>query len=280
MIRVSAGGTQLTLAHSEAQLPPPPPKVHGGAPRTHALSRDTPGVLALVVGRVSAAQAQLSTSALRVVAVQPEGENGLLDHTLVNHLEEGRPRVADRNAGEAQALQPRTLSELPRATCVDVAAACKGQAVLGLVLSLCVTSKQRTQRGTRAAWQGIRAAWQAELHDAHVGPVCLEVPLQAAGANGSRTRMPSNLPAMKARPGSLVASAKVWCRTARLPRVTVSVLKKPDSAPLPYSISKVESFLYIGQFCEDTRGRNMQKMSFACRSRASLSLPGGGRGQW
>ena len=58
-----------------------------------------------------------------------------------------------------------------------------------------------------------------------------------------RTRMPSNLPAMKASPGSLVASAKVWCLIARLPRATVSVLKKPDRAPLPYSISKVVSFL-------------------------------------
>ena len=55
--------------------------------------------------------------------------------------------------------------------------------------------------------------------------------------------MPSNLPAMNARPGTLVASAKIWCLTARLPRDTVSALKKPDSAPLPYSISNTVSFL-------------------------------------
>ncbi len=53
-----------------------------------------------------------------------------------------------------------------------------------------------------------------------------------------RTRMPSNLAATKARPGSLVASAKVWFCTFRLPRDSTSVLKKPDSDPLPYWMAK------------------------------------------
>ncbi len=46
--------------------------------------------------------------------------------------------------------------------------------------------------------------------------------------------MPSNLAATKARPGSAVASAKVWCSTLSCPSVRLSSLKKPDSEPLPY----------------------------------------------
>ena len=48
------------------------------------------------------------------------------------------------------------------------------------------------------------------------------------------TKMPSNLAATKARPGSLVASAKVCCCTSRLPNVKMSLLRKPDKDPLPY----------------------------------------------
>ena len=47
-------------------------------------------------------------------------------------------------------------------------------------------------------------------------------------------KMPSNLAAMKATPGSLVASAKVWPGTVRSPIVSTSVDRKPDSAPVPY----------------------------------------------
>ena len=48
------------------------------------------------------------------------------------------------------------------------------------------------------------------------------------------TRMPSNLAATKASPGSLVASAKIWCSTSSCPNFRLSWLKKPDSEPLPY----------------------------------------------
>ena len=55
-----------------------------------------------------------------------------------------------------------------------------------------------------------------------------------AQGEGARTMMPSNLAATKARPGSAVASAKVWLWTFSCPSVKSSSLKKPDSEPLPY----------------------------------------------
>mmetsp|Transcript_38821 Transcript_38821/g.123385 ORF Transcript_38821/g.123385 Transcript_38821/m.123385 type:complete len:200 (+) Transcript_38821:449-1048(+) len=52
-----------------------------------------------------------------------------------------------------------------------------------------------------------------------------------------RPRMPSNFAAMKASPGSLVASAKTWSSTFRSPSVRVSWERNPDREPLPYSIA-------------------------------------------
>lgn len=64
-----------------------------------------PGVLALVVGGVHAAEHQLAALMVGVVAIQPEGEDWLLDYALIHHIVEGRHSTLDGDAGEAQALQ-------------------------------------------------------------------------------------------------------------------------------------------------------------------------------
>lgn len=64
-------------------------------------------------------------------------------------------------------------------------------------------------------------------------------------------RMPSNLAATKAKPGSLSASAKVCSFTANPPIVTVSADKNPLRLPDPYCIAKAVPFsLYVDDLVE------------------------------
>ena len=56
-------------------------------------------------------------------------------------------------------------------------------------------------------------------------------------------KIPSNLAATKAIPGSLMASAKVWLTTSMPPVLTVSVERNPDKLPEPYLGLKIRGFI-------------------------------------
>ena len=67
-----------------------------------------PDVLAGVVRGVDAAQDELAAGAGQVLAVEPEGEDGLRDQPLVDHVLEGRHRAPDRDLREGQPLRARS----------------------------------------------------------------------------------------------------------------------------------------------------------------------------
>ena len=56
-------------------------------------------------------------------------------------------------------------------------------------------------------------------------------------------KIPSNLAATNAMPGSLIASAKVWDVTSIPPTLMVSVERNPERLPEPYWILNSVPFL-------------------------------------
>ena len=68
-------------------------------------SSHSPDVLAGVVGGVDAAQHQLATGALGVVAVEPEGEHRVRHQALVHHVLEWGRCASDADLRERQSLQ-------------------------------------------------------------------------------------------------------------------------------------------------------------------------------
>ena len=77
------------------------PSLHDGRMR----GQSSPGVAALEVGRVNTAQNQLASLGPRLIAVEPEGEDGVLDHALLHQVLEGGDSTTDGDAWEAKTLQ-------------------------------------------------------------------------------------------------------------------------------------------------------------------------------
>ena len=65
---------------------------------------DTPGVLALIVSRIHAAQDKLSTLFARLIAIQPEGKDWLRDNALGDHVDERWHRPPNRYSWKSKSL--------------------------------------------------------------------------------------------------------------------------------------------------------------------------------